>query len=174
MFVLKILRDIINALKKGESPNQVAGGLCLGIAMGLTPGWPLHILLILIVTLIVNVNLSVTIAGTVIAAVIAYIADPLLHSLGQWVLTDISGMKPLWQTLYNNPLSALTHFNNSVVMGAFVVTVVSILPLFFILRIFISKMQDKLINRIKGWGIFKRLMDNKIIGYLFRESGGAV
>lgn len=174
MFLLKILRDVISALRKGESPTQVAGGLTLGLAIGLTPDWPLHIIVLLLFTLIVNVNLSVAIAGTVIAAVIAYVADPLLHSLGQWMLTDMSGLKAIWQTMYNNPLLALTRFNNSVVMGAFILTILMVIPAFFVFKLMLAKMQARWVSKIKGWGIFKRLMDNKIINYLFRQSGGAL
>ena len=139
MFTLNQLAKLLKLLNEGATPNQLAGGFALGFLIGIAPGWPLHILVFLLLLLIFNVNLSMAILAATIATALAWLMDPVIHDLGMWALKDIEQLQSLWVTLYNNPIAALTRFNNSVVMGSMVLSIIIVIPLFFIAKFLIIK-----------------------------------
>jgi uncharacterized protein (TIGR03546 family) len=133
MLWLKLLGQVINALNKGAAPWQVAGGLVMGVALGLIPGWPIQAFLLLLIMFVINVNLTIAGVGAVVASATAWLIDPLVDRVGALMLEDIGPLRGLWTQLYNWPPMGLTRFNNTVVMGATVVGVVGAIVWFPIL-----------------------------------------
>ncbi len=157
MFSLNQLAKLLYLLNEGATPNQLAGGFVIGFAIGLTPGWPLHLLILLLILLLINVNISMAIIAVAVATSLAWLLDPLIHQLGLWVLKDIEQLQPLWETLYNNPLAVMTRFNNSVVMGTLVLSLIGAIPLFIILKVLILKYRNSFAVWISKLGIVRWL-----------------
>jgi uncharacterized protein (TIGR03546 family) len=157
MFSFNQLAKLLYLLNEGATPNQLASGFVIGFAIGLTPGWPLHLLIILLLLLLFNANISMAIIAAAIATSLAWLIDPWIHQLGLWVLKDIEQLQSLWVVLYNNPVAVMTRFNNSVVMGALVLTLTSAIPLFFLLKYLINKYRNTFAIWISKLGIVRWL-----------------
>lgn len=163
MFGLKLIAKLFKVLRSGESPGKIAGGFILGMLIGLTPIWSLHNLVVLILLIIINVNLGMAIFSFLLFSGFAYVFDPMFHSLGFWILVDIPALKGLWMSMYNTPVIALSKFNNTVVMGSLVVSLILLVPAFFAAKWFVvfyrehidAKMQKlKIVQVIKGSKIY--------------------
>lgn len=124
MMWLKLLGRILQVLREGATPRQIAGGFVLGFALGLIPGWPIQAFLLLAVLFLINVNLTMAGVGAVIASGLAVLLDPVIDAIGAFALEDLHVLRGLWTALYNTPPLALTRFNNTAVMGSMVVGVI--------------------------------------------------
>lgn len=127
--ILKYVAKLLKALSSEASPNQLAGGFILGMIIGLTPVLSVHNLIILILIIILKVNIGMAILAFLIFSGIAYLADPLFHSFGIWILEN-DGLQDTWTSMYNNELWAITKFYNTVVIGSFISALVLCVPMF--------------------------------------------
>ncbi|MEQ9091762.1 MAG: TIGR03546 family protein [Balneola sp.] len=127
--ILKYVAKLLKALSSEASPNQLAGGFILGMIIGLTPVLSVHNLVILVLIIILKVNIGMAILAFLIFSGIAYLADPLFHSFGIWILEN-DGLQDTWTSMYNNELWAITKFYNTVVIGSFISALVLCIPMF--------------------------------------------
>jgi uncharacterized protein (TIGR03546 family) len=164
MLILKYLAKIIKILRSAASPNQIAGGFILGMVLGLTPLWSLHNLVIFILVVILNVNISMVTFSFIICSGFAYIFDPQFHDLGYYLLVDVTGLKGIWTTMYNIPIVALSKFNNTVVMGSLVSSILLMLPVFFLVKYGVIAYREKIDARIQKLKIVQALKGSKLYG----------
>ena len=162
MFIVKLLSKLLKALRSGASPRQISGAFVLGMILGLTPFWSLHNLLVIILIIILNVNISMAIFSFLLFSGIAYIIDPLFHSLGYWLLVDVTALKGLATKLYNTPVIPLSRFNNTVLLGSFVSSLVLLFPVFVLVRKGVVLYREKLEAKVQKWKIVKIVKSSKI------------
>ena len=162
MIFLKYLSKLLKALKSGETPAQLAGGFVLGMIMGLTPFWNLHNLVVFILILIIRVNISMVILGFAVFSGFAYLLDPVFHNLGFWALVDMNSLKNLWTSIYNTPIGALTNFNNTVVMGSLIISLVLILPVFFLAKVGVVQYRENIDAKVQKWKIVQIFKSSKL------------
>ncbi len=157
MLILKFLAKLVRILRSGVSPNQIAGGFILGMIIGLTPIWNLHNLLIIFLIILLRVNIAAAIFSFLLFSGVAYLADPVFHDLGYYVLTQIPALQDLWITMYNTPILAFSNFNNTVVMGSLVASIVLLIPMFFLMKAAIISYRTNVEDRMNQWKIVKSL-----------------
>jgi uncharacterized protein (TIGR03546 family) len=162
MFGLKLLAKLIKVLRSGESPGKIAGGFILGMIIGLTPIWSLHNLIVLILLIILNVNLGMAVFSFLLFSGFAYLIDPLFHSLGYWILVDIPALQGLWTTMYNTPVIGLSKFNNTVVMGSLVVSIIMLFPAYFAAKWFVIYYREHIDAKMQKWKIVQMVKSSKI------------
>ena len=167
MFGLEILAKIVKILRSAASPNQIAAGIVFGMIIGLTPFWTLHNIVLIILLIILNINIGSAIFAFVIFSGIGYLADPVFHSLGYFILVDLAFLKGLWTTLYNVPVIALSKYNNTVVMGSLVVSLILTIPIFFLIKRGVIYYRENIDNKMQKWKIVKIVKGSKI--YTFYE-----
>jgi uncharacterized protein (TIGR03546 family) len=167
MVALKILSKLFKALRSNESPNQLAWGFVLGMIIGLTPFWNLHNLLVIVLILIFKVNAAMAFAGYILFDIIVFaflpVLDPLFHSLGYWLLVDVEWLRPLWVFISTTPVLAWCNFNNTVVLGSFVVALVLVAPLYFFTKWWVAQYRDKIDARVQKWKIVQILKSTKLV-----------
>ena len=175
MIFLKILSQLIKALREGESPGQIAAGFTLGFLIGLTPFWTLQGVLLFLVLFIFKVNLAAGTLAILLAGLVAYLADPAFHALGYFILTGMPFLQGLWETLFNLPVAPLTRFNNTVVLGSLVVGILAAVPLYFGMRKFVLAYRSGWEEKIKKWKIVQAVRGSKLVqAYVkVRDLGGA-
>lgn len=162
MFWLKIVAKILNTLKEGATPAQIALGFVLGWAIGLVPGWPVQVWLLVLLLLVLQANLTMAIVGAALAASLAWLFDPLVDALGATVL-HAGALQGLFTQWYNSPPWGFTRFNNTVVMGASVAAVVSAVVLFPLVVWGVRAYRERLLARISRWRIAQVLMGTKVV-----------
>lgn len=155
MFWLQLLKNFIQILRSGQTPRQIAGGFALGSIVGLMPFFTLQGLLLWLVILVIDVNLSAVLLSATLFTLIAYLFDPVFHSLGYLFLTDISALQALWTSLYNAPIAPLTRFNNTVVMGSFLCSLILFLPIYFGMKRFVLAYRAHIGIKIEKWKIYQ-------------------
>lgn len=165
MFGLELLAKLFKILRSGESPAQIAGGFILGMIPGLTPPMNLHNLLILILVIILNVNISSAIFAFILFSGIAYLMDPVFHSLGFYLLVDIPSLKGFWTTLYNTPVIGLSNFNNTVVLGSLIISILLLLPVYFLMKKFVVVYRERLDSRMQKLKIVQFVKGSKIYSF---------
>ena len=116
----------------------------------------------MILIIILKVNLATAIFSFGIFSAIAYLVDPIFHSFGYYLLVDLDGLNAFWAWLYNVPILALSKFNNTVVMGSLVSSLILMLPVYFLVKMGIVNYREKLDVKIKNWKFFKFIKGTKI------------
>ena len=110
-----------------EGPSKVLWwlGLWLGMTLGFFPTLfiPQAALLFLLL-LAFRIPWLITILSLGVSYCLsALFLDQLFHLLGTQILS-MDSVKPLWTALFNIPLIPFTRFNNTVMMGAMVVSLI--------------------------------------------------
>ncbi|HPG42024.1 MAG TPA: TIGR03546 family protein [bacterium] len=167
MLIIKYLSKLLKLLQSGETPGRLAGGFILGMVMGLTPFWNIHNLIVFILIVIIRVNISMALLAFAVSSGIAYLLDPLFHNLGYWVLVNIESLKGLWTAMYNSPLIALTNFNNTVVMGSLIVSILLLAPVYFLVKWGVVVYREKINAKVQQWKIVQLFKSSKL--YTFYE-----
>ena len=162
MFVLEFIAKLIKILRSEISPNQISWGFALGMILGLTPFWSLHNLIVVILIIILKVNLATAIFSFGIFSAIAYLVDPLFHSFGYYLLVDLDSLNAFWTWLYNVPILALSKFNNTVVMGSLIFSIILMIPVYFLVKIGVVNYREKIDVKIKNWKFIKLITKTKI------------
>lgn len=162
MFFINIFGKILKVLRSNQTPAQIAGGFVLGMLMGITPFWSLVNLLLLLVVIIINVNLSAVILAYMVFSAVVYLADPMFHSFGYWLLVDAGFLKPLWISMYHAPLLPYTRFNNTVYLGSFIVGLLLSIPVYIGVKSFVINYRQKYEARVNNWKWVKWIKASKL------------
>ena len=136
--MLRIILKSIKALHSDTDPLQVALAVCLGMVMGLTPFWAFHSWLILLLVAVVRVNVALFLVSWGVFTAVGFVADPALDSLGAALLQS-RALRFLWEGLYRSSFWRSTGFNNTVLLGGLVLSVVAFVPLLLALRYLILR-----------------------------------
>jgi uncharacterized protein (TIGR03546 family) len=157
------IAKIFKALNSETNPAQISLALCFALIVGLTPLYSLHNLLVVLLVLFLRVNLSTFIVGWVFFSGVAYVLDPIFHRLGLALLTAPS-LEGLWTSLYNIMIFRFSKFNNSIVMGSVLFSLIFFLPVYFLSNMLISKYRihilawvwkTRLMQLLKGSKLFQ-------------------
>lgn len=128
--VIWLLRNLLylrTAIKSTDTPRMLAISVALGMILGMVPKGNLLAVGLVMGILATRVNVAVAMISALGFSLIGPMADPLTHRLGLWVLTR-PALWPHWARLYELPLAPWTSFNNTVVMGSFLLGVALFYP----------------------------------------------
>jgi uncharacterized protein (TIGR03546 family) len=132
--LLKLVRSLIKTLHSDGSPAQLAFGVALGAALGLTPIMNAHNLLVLLLLAVLNVSFAAGMFAWALFVPVGFLLDPLFDRLGRWLLIDVASLRPVWGAIDNVPGLALTNFNNTVVLGSVAGWLLLFVPIFLAAR----------------------------------------
>jgi uncharacterized protein (TIGR03546 family) len=117
LVILKFLQSLIKTLHSEGTPTQIAAGIAIGSALGLTPLVNLHNVVIVVALVMLNVSFGAGLLGMAIFAPVGFMLDPVFDRLGHWLLT-MPALQSMWTWLDNSPVFALSNLNNTVVVGS--------------------------------------------------------
>ena len=174
MFWFQIASNFLKILREGQTPNQIAGGFALGAFVGLTPMVTLQGFVLWLVILVLDINLSAVFLSATLFGLLGVLLDPMFHDLGYYLLTDAEGLLPLWTGLYNVPLAPLTRFNNTIVLGSFLGSLVLFLPAFLSMKRFVAVYRSTLGKRLSTSKLYVAVRRSTIIRWYekIRDFGG--
>ena len=147
--LLKLLQSLVRALHSEGTPQQVAAGIALGSALGLTPLLSLHNLLIVAAIFLLRVSVPGAILGWLIALPLGFLLDPLFDTAGSALLIDAGPLQPVWTAIYNTPVLSLSNVNNTVVLGSVVAWLLLAFPIFLLARAGVRRYRATLGPRIE-------------------------
>lgn len=161
LILLKYIAKLLKALASEASPAQIAGGLILGMIIGLTPVLSVHNLLIVVLIIILKVNVGMAILSFLVFSGIAYLADPIFHNFGIWLL-EHEGMQATWTAMYNNEFWAITKFYNTVVIGSFLIALALCIPMFPLAQLGVVQYRRHIHERVMKTKAMKWLKGTKL------------
>ena len=159
--LLKLLQSIVKALHSDGTPGQVAAGLALGSALGLTPLLNIHNLFIFALMVLLNVSFGGGMLGWALFVPFGFLLDPLFDWIGHTLLFTPS-LTPLFTSLYNMPIVPLTNFNNTVVLGSLVFALVFFVPLFLMTRWAVARYRVTVGARVRQSKFYRAVMASKV------------
>ncbi len=169
--LLKLLQSIIKTLHSEGTPGQVAAGIALGSALGLTPLMNLHNLVIFAFIVLLNVSFGGGMLGWALFVPAGFILDPVFHRIGL-ALLEAPGLRALWTGLYNTPLFPYTNFNNTVVLGSVVGWVALAIPIYLGARYGVARYRATVGERVRQSKFYKAITASQAYNWyrLFRPS----
>jgi uncharacterized protein (TIGR03546 family) len=133
MFFLRPIRFFFKALITDNTPSQLALGFALGMVIGLVPKGNLIAISLMIVLSAIRVNLGMGMLSAFEFSWAGVLLDPFTHRIGEALLTT-DQLGSFWTGLYNQPMAPWTKFNNTIVLGSFVLGMTLLIPIFLIAK----------------------------------------
>lgn len=168
--MLRTVAKLLRVLNSETEPGQISLGFCFALLAGLTPLWSLHNLLVLLLVLVLRVNLSAFLLGLVFFSGLAYLLDPLFHRIGLALLTAGS-LQDLWTSLYNTTVWRLERFNNSIVMGSLIFSMVTFVPFFLLSNMLIRRYRAHVLAWVQKTRLMQVFRASKLYGAYQSVSG---
>lgn len=170
LVILKLIQSIVKTLHSDGSPAQIAFGLALGTALGLTPLFGLTDLLVLSLLFLLNVSFGSALLGWALAVPAGFALDPLFDRIGHWLLIGSPGLRPFWTSLANTPVVPLTDFNNTVVLGSLVTWLVLFVPMVLFFHWAVVRYRVTIGQKVMGSRLYRAISASKLYNYyrLFR------
>ena len=160
--ILKLLQSLVKTLHSDGTPGQIAAGIALGSALGLTPLVNAHNLVVVLLLAMLNVSFASGLLAWALFVPVGFMLDPLFHRLGRLLLVDTPALRPLWTAMDNVPGLALTNFNNTVVLGSVVAWLLLFVPLYFAARVGVVRYRETIGRKVMGSRFYKALQASKI------------
>ena len=160
--LLKLVRSFFKTLHSDGSPGQIAAGIALGAALGLTPIVNAHNVLVLLLLAVLNVSFAAGMLAWGLFVPVGFLLEPVFDRVGHWLLVDARALRPLWTAWDNIPGLALTNFNNTVVLGSFVAWIALVLPIYFAARYGVLRYRATIGERVRESRSYKALQASQL------------
>lgn len=132
-YLLKFLKS----LSSNSHPGEIAHAVCIGMMLGFLPKDNAFWYILTAFFLFVRINKASMLLFTLIFGLLAHNFDNLFDQFGFYILT-LDTMEPIFSALLDIPFVSFTHFNNTIVMGSFISSIIAYIPLYLISRVFIK------------------------------------
>ena len=163
MFLLRPFRLFFKALVVDATPSQMAFGLAFGVLVGLVPKGNLLAIGLMMLLCSLRVNLGVGLATVFVTTWAGMLLDPITHRIGEFLLKNET-LKPLWETMYDTMLLPWTDFNNTVVLGSFVMGAGAFVPLYFLSRPIFGLLTPRLVTWAQRFRLVSLLWGGELTG----------
>ncbi len=145
------ISKLFKAFNSDIDPEQISLGITFAMIIGFTPLWSLHNLLVLFLVMILRVNGAAFMASIPLFSLLSYLLDPLFHQLGYFLL-KLESLNGLWVMLYNSTLWRIENFNNTIVTGSLIFSIVLFVPVYISCVWLIKKYRNNImvwVNKLK-------------------------
>lgn len=162
--ILKQIFAFLRLLNSDTGTNQIASGLSLGIILGFAPFVSLQTVIVLLLVFIFRIQLGAAFLSAFFFKFIAFLVDSPADNLGR-LLLESESLRSIWTSLYNMPIVPMTRFNNSIVMGSLVISLILAPISFFIFKRLVIKYRELVVERLKETKFWKAFAATKIYNW---------
>jgi uncharacterized protein (TIGR03546 family) len=162
--MIRQLAKLIRILNSETNPVQISLAICFGMIVGFTQISSAHNLIILFIVLFLRVNLPAFILGTLTFKSLSLLFTSIFHKVGLWFLTAdfFNGIATL---LYNTTFWKFDRFNNTVISGGIVVSIIGFLPMLFLCNYLIKKYRSNILAYVQKTKIAKAMLSTDFYHY---------
>lgn len=164
--IFKQIFAFLKMLNSETGHHSLAAGIAAGFVLGMSPMLSLQAMLVFLCIFLFRIQMGAAFLAAFFFAFIAYLLDPMFHALGSDILTAPS-LQGLFTTLYNMPLVPLTRFNNSIVMGAGVLTIILSPIIYIVSLILIVKYRETVVARFKATKFWKAVQATSLFKWYY-------
>lgn len=162
--LLKQLYNFFKLLNSDTDTAPLAYGLSLGLILGFAPFFSIQTLIVFFIVFIFRVQLGAAFLSAFFFKFIAFIFDYPAHLLGKSVL-ESEALRPLFISMYNMPFVPMTRFNNSIVMGSMIVSILLFPFAFYGFKALIIAYRASVVASFKGTKLWKTFTESKIYNW---------
>lgn len=159
--LLKLLQSLIQTLHSEGTPHQIAMGVALGAALGLTPLVNVHNAVVIVLLIMFNVSFGAGLLGWAVSTPIGFLLDPVFDGIGRELLVDASSLRPLWTAMDHTPLVPFTNFNNTIVLGSVIGWLVLFVPIYLLARLAVLRYRSTFGERVQRWRVVQAVKASK-------------
>lgn len=167
MSPLKFLRNVLLALTGQTAPTELAGAVALGMMIALIPKGNLIAQTLILLAFLLSVNTALAGASTLVFWTLTPLTDRLADPIGYALLVRAEGLKPFWTWLYNLPLLPWTAFNNTLVLGSFVLALLLYIPVYLAAKRGVAWYQATLKETVMKWKIVQLIKASSWFQWLY-------
>ncbi|MFB6347229.1 MAG: TIGR03546 family protein [bacterium] len=156
-FLFRQLFKLIYLLNSETGTRSIAAGCACGLVLGFSPVVSLQGLLVVAVVLFFRVQIGAAMLSSGLFKFVALLMTGVFHWIGDSVLS-VRILEPVYTLLYNLPLIPYTRFYNTVVMGAGVVSLILVVPVYLITCRLVDQYRGDVLRRLKTsryWSLWK-------------------
>lgn len=139
---------LLKILNSETAPEQISLALAFALVVGFTPLWSLHNLVVLFLVMVLRVNFTSFLAGIALFAMLSYLLDPFFHQFGYMILTW-EPLHGLFTNMNNSTLWRIENFNNTIVMGSLLASIICFIPVYFITMTLVQRYRTQFIHWVK-------------------------
>ncbi len=169
--MIKPLVKLFNALGANTNPGEIAHAMSCGILLGLMPKNNLLWYLVLVFILFIRINKPAYAVSLLVGSALAPLLDPAFDAIGYAFLT-VPAFSGFFGTLLDVPFVALTKFNNTIVMGAFLAGIILYVPLYFLCRALIFLWRQHVVPFMQKSKLGKLVVKLPLISKIAGLAGG--
>jgi uncharacterized protein (TIGR03546 family) len=168
--LLKLLQSLVRTLHSDGTPGQIAAGVALGAALGLTPIANVHNVVIFVLLTVLNVSFAAGLFAWAVFVPVGFMLDPVFDWIGRLLLVETPALQPLWTRWDNTPGLTLTNFSNTVVLGSVVGWLLLAVPIFLLAQIAVLRYRATLGERVRRSHLYKAVTASRAYNvYLWFE-----
>lgn len=160
--MLSFFVKFFSSLNTNSNPGEIAHGISIALILGFLPKDNVFWYVLFIFFLFVRINKGAFMLFTALFAMIAPEFDYIFDEVGYYILT-LPQLQKVYTSLMNIPFVGFTKFNNTIVMGAFICSLVLYIPLYFISRLIVFLWRNKISPIIQQTKIVMVLKNTPII-----------
>ncbi len=165
--LLKQLFGFFKLLHSETGNNQLAWGVALGFILGMTPALSLQSFLVFFCLFFFRVQIGAAFLAAFFFKFIAFLLDPAFDFVGQKVL-ELDSLQGVFTDLYNMPIIPFTRFNNSIVMGSGIVSII-LLPFVLVgAKWAIVKYRLSVVERFQNTKLFKAWKQTALFQWYYK------
>ena len=153
--MISFIAKLVVALNSNSRPGELASGIAFGLLLALIPSGNILWLSIFIIAFFLKHNISAFLFSMMLFRLVVPILDPFLDLIGGTIL-EFPALQGFFIKLYNIPILSYSNFNNTLVMGGFVLGLVLWVPGFYLFTILIKIYKKK---------IAPKIADNKLVRF---------
>jgi uncharacterized protein (TIGR03546 family) len=166
-FLLKQIFQFIKILNSDTGTNQIAAGIAAGFVLGMTPALSLQTLLIFVLIFLFRIQAGAAFVTAFFFKFVAFALDPVFHSTGEAVLA-MAPLQGLFTELYNMPIVPMTLFNNTIVMGSGVISLLAFPFVYVAAQILVLKYRKSVVERFKETKFWKAVKATSLYKWYFK------
>jgi uncharacterized protein (TIGR03546 family) len=131
--VVAILRRVLQALLRNDSPGEIAAGFTLGLIIGLVPKGTLVAVSLCVLLFSLRVNKGLGLAAAIVFSALGPGVDAFSHKLGLMIL-GTNALQPVYAAALSLPLGPWIGFHNTVVTGSLALGLYIAYPVYWSVR----------------------------------------
>lgn len=138
----------LKSLNSNSKPGEIAHAVCIGMMLGFLPKDNASWYILTFFFLFVRINKGSMLLFTLIFGLLAHNFDFYFDKMGYYILT-LPKLESFFAFLLNIPFVSFTKFNNSIVMGSFVISLIAYIPVYILSRLFVRVWRNTLAPSIR-------------------------
>ena len=140
-FLIRPFRMMLKAVLGEAKAGQLALGFAFGLWIGMVPKGNLTAIVLGVIMASTRANLGIATATILLTSLGATLLDPVFDGVGGFLLSH-PALQAMWTELYNMPVMPWTGFNNSIVLGSFLLGLAAVFPCYHYSKPYFKKYSE--------------------------------